>query len=211
MESLLNADIPRDAAMAIARRVEQRLLDEGLKSVDPQTLKTIVADETGAVLGDDAAHKLERQTSAFEDVIVRDGERSIPFSKGLLSRSLELAGIPIRDAFEFSKNLEKQLRVSGISDITRQSLENITLEEIERVYGFDKKEAYLERYQRATQVTVLEDGANVAFPFSKGILAQSLMAASVPPALAHQIARDIEFDLLETLTSCNSRVPVCAI
>jgi 2-phosphoglycerate kinase len=197
VESLLNADIPRDAAMAIARRVEQRLLDEGLKSVDPQTLKTIVADETGAVLGDDAAHKLERQTSAFEDVIVRDGERSIPFSKGLLSRSLELAGIPIRDAFEFSKNLEKQLRVSGISDITRQSLENITLEEIERVYGFDKKEAYLERYQRATQVTVLEDGANVAFPFSKGILAQSLMAASVPPALAHQIARDIEFDLLE--------------
>ena len=197
VESLLNADIPRDAAMVIARRVEQRLLDEGLKSVDPITLKNIVTDETGAVLGEDAAHKLERQTSAFEDVIVRDGERSIPFSKGLLSRSLELAGIPIRDAFEFSKNLEKQLRVSGVSDLTRQSLENLTLEEIERVYGHDKKEAYLERYQRATQVMVLEDASNVGFPFSKGILAQSLMAASVPPALAHEIARDIEFNLLE--------------
>ena len=149
VESLLNADIPRDAAMAIARRVEQRLLDEGLKSVDPLTLKNIVTDETSAVLGVDAAQRLERQTSAFEDVIVRDGERSVPFSKGLLSRSLELAGIPIRDACEFSKNLEKQLRVSGISDLSRASLEHLTLEEIERVYGAVKKDAYLERYQRA--------------------------------------------------------------
>ncbi len=197
VESLLNADIPRDAAMAIARRVEQRLLDEGLKSVDPLTLKNVVTDETSAVLGVEAAQRLERQTSAFEDVIVRDGERSVPFSKGILSRSLELAGIPIRDAFEFSKNLEKQLRVSGVSDLSRASLEHLTLEEIERVYGTVKKDAYLERYQRATQVTVLEDGSDVTFPFSKGILAQSLMAASVPPALAHEISRDIEFGLLE--------------
>jgi 2-phosphoglycerate kinase len=215
VESLLNADIPREAAMAIARRVEQRLLDEGLKSVDPQTLKNIVTFETAEVLGAVAAQRLERQTSAFEDVIVRDGERAIPFSKGILARSLEQAGIPLRDAFEFSKNLEKQLRVSGVTDLTRASLENLTLEEIERVYGPDKKDAYLERYERATQVTVLEDAvqpgldaSSLGFPFSKGILAQSLTAASVPPALAHSIAKDIEFALLERneLTLTRSRL-----
>ncbi len=197
VESLLNADIPRESAMVIARRVEQRLVDEKLKMIDPHTLKRIILEETQDVLGIAAAQKLERQTTAFEDVIVRDGERSIPFSKGLLSRSLELAGIPIKDAFGFAKDLEKQLRVQGISEISRASLENITLEELERVYGEERKDAYLERYQRATQVMVLEDDEGVSFPFSKGILAQSLMATGLNPANAHQIAREIEIHLLE--------------
>jgi 2-phosphoglycerate kinase len=216
VESLLNADIPREAAMAIARRVEQRLRDEGLKSVDPLTLKNIVTFETAEVLGAVAAQRLERQTSAFEDVIVRDGERSVPFSKGILARSLEQAGIPLRDAFEFSKNLEKRLRVSGITDLTRSTLEDMTLEEIERVYGANTKDAYRERYERATQVMVLEDtlqpgsdeASRVSFPFSKGILAQSLTAASIPPALAHEIAKDIELELLNRndLTLTRSRL-----
>jgi 2-phosphoglycerate kinase len=197
VESLLNADIARDSAMAIARRVEQRLVDKKLKMIDPYTLKQIILEETKDVLGESTAQKLERQTTVFEDVIVRDGERSIPFSKGLLSRSLELAGIPIKDAFGFAKDLEKQLRVQGISEISRASLEDITLEELERVYGAERKEAYLERYQRATQVMVLEDDDGITFPFSKGILAQSLMATGLNPALAHQIAREIEVDLLE--------------
>ncbi len=199
VESLLNADIARESAMVIARRVEQRLLDEGLKMIDPYALKRIISEETNDVLGAVAASKLERQTSAFEDVIVRDGERTVPFSKGILSRSLELAGIPIKDAFGFAKDLEKQLRVQGISEISRSSLENVTLEELERVYGADRREAYLERYQRATQVTVLEDvnEHGVNFPFSKGILAQSIMATGLNPATAHQIAREIELDLLE--------------
>jgi 2-phosphoglycerate kinase len=198
VESLLNADIARESAMVIARRVEQRLLDEGLKMVDPYALKRIIGEETSDVLGAVAASKLERQTSAFEDVIVRDGERTVPFSKGILSRSLELAGIPIKDAFGFAKDLEKQLRVQGVSEISRSSLENITLEELERVYGAEKREAYQERYHRATQVTVLEDDdEDVSFPFSKGILAQSLMATGLNPATAHQIAREIELDLLE--------------
>jgi 2-phosphoglycerate kinase len=197
VESLLNADIARDSAMAIARRVEQRLVDKKLKMIDPHALKQIILEETKDVLGESAAKKLERQTTAFEDVVIRDGERSIPFSKGLLSRSLELAGIPVKDGFEFARDLEKQLRVQGISEISRASLENITLEELERVYGSERKEAYLERYQRATQVMVLEDEDGVTFPFSKGILAQSLMATGLNPALAHQIAREIEIALLE--------------
>ncbi|MFN3266778.1 MAG: ATP cone domain-containing protein [Deinococcales bacterium] len=197
VESLLNADIARDPAMAIARRVEQRLVDKKLKMIDPFTLKQIILEETKDMLGESAAQKLERQTTAFEDVIVHDKERSIPFSKGLLSRSLELAGIPIKDAFGFAKDLEKQLRVQGISEISRTSLEDITLEQLERVYGTERKEAYLERYQRATQVMVLEDDDGVTFPFSKGILAQSLMATGLNPALAHQIAKEVEIDLLK--------------
>jgi 2-phosphoglycerate kinase len=42
VESLLNADIARDSAMAIARRVEQRLVDKKLKMIDPYTLKQII-------------------------------------------------------------------------------------------------------------------------------------------------------------------------
>ncbi|MCP5042832.1 MAG: hypothetical protein GY944_17545 [bacterium] len=39
-------------------------------------------------------------------------------------------------------------------------------------------------------------GAEDANPFSKGVLAQSLLAASIDPSDAHDVAREIEFDLL---------------
>ncbi len=194
VESLLNADIEREPAIAIARRVEQRLLDENRRVVDPGTLKIFVAQETRTVLGDAVADRLEAQTPAFEDVVVIDGDARIPFSKGILSRSLELAGLPIRDAYELSKDIERTLRIQGITRIERGGLEQRVLAEVERRFGREAKDAYLERYRRAAQVNVLEDNG-VSFPYSKGILAQSLMATGLSPNDAHRVAREVEMKL----------------
>ena len=84
VESLLNANIEREPAIAIARRVEQRLLDEQKRVVSPSILKTLVTEEARAVLGPDAADILEAQTSAFEDIVVIEADMRIPFSKGIL-------------------------------------------------------------------------------------------------------------------------------
>ena len=74
VESLLNANIEREPAIAIARRVEQRLLDEQKRVVSPSILKILVTEEARAVLGPDAADILEAQTSAFEDIVVIEAD-----------------------------------------------------------------------------------------------------------------------------------------
>jgi 2-phosphoglycerate kinase len=196
VESLMNADIPREPAIAIARRVEQRLLDENRRVVDPASLKTMVAEETRIVLGEDHADRLESQTSAFEDIVVIDNDTRIPFSKGILSRSLEQAGLPIRDAYELSKDIERTLRIQGVTRIERGGLEQRVLAEVERRFGREARDGYLARYHRATQINVLEDNG-VAFPYSKGILAQSLMATGLSPNDAHRVAREVEVKLFE--------------
>jgi 2-phosphoglycerate kinase len=197
VESLLNAEIEREPAIVIARRVEQRLLDENLRVVEPSKLKEIVSEEARELLGGEAADKLEAQTPAFEDVVVTDGDSSIPFSKGILSRSLELAGVPIKDAHELAKELERQLRISGITAIERTDLEKLAVEEVERQLGTHARDAYLERWQRASLVNVVDEDTGVNFPFSKGILAQSLLATGLSPAYAHRLAREIELKLFE--------------
>jgi 2-phosphoglycerate kinase len=197
VESLLNASIQREPAIAIARRVEQRLLDEQRRVVSPSTLKILVTEEARAVLGPEAADTLEAQTSAFEDIVVIDGNGRIPFSKGILSRSLELAGLPIKDAYELSKEIELTLRLQGITRIEREGLEARVTAEVERHFGSSAREAYLERYQRSAQVNVLEERSNLSFPYSKGILAQSLMATGLSPVYAHRVAREVELKLFE--------------
>jgi 2-phosphoglycerate kinase len=197
VESLLNAGVGREPAMAIARRVEQRLLDEQMRIVDPASLKAMVADEVGGELGPAAAARLSGQTSAFEDIVVDDGDNPIPFSKGILSRSLELAGISTKDAYELAKEVERSLRVAGVHHIAAEELEKSILEEVERKFGRGAKDAYLERWQRAGQMSVLEEDTGVGFPYSKGILAQSLMATGLSPVYAHRVAREVELRLWE--------------
>ena len=161
VESLLNASIQREPAIAIARRVEQRLLDEQRRVVSPSTLKILVTEEARAVLGAEAADTLEAQTSAFEDIVVIDGNGRIPFSKGILSRSLELAGLPIKDAYELAKEIELTLRLQGITRIEREGLEARVTAEVERHFGPSAREAYLERYQRTLELITSAEAYDV--------------------------------------------------
>ncbi|HEX2864349.1 MAG TPA: ATP cone domain-containing protein, partial [Deinococcales bacterium] len=211
VESLLNAGVDREPAVAIARRTEQRLLDEHILVVDPVSLKRIVAQEVRQELGDDAATRLESQTSAFEDISVVDKESFIPFSKGILARSLELAGIGNREAYELAKDLERQLRVSGVARITRHDLGRLTADVVARHLGPQARDAYLERWQRAGQLNVLEEDSGVGFPYSKGILAQSLMATGLSPVYAHRLAREVELRLWERGTHTISRTELRGI
>lgn len=197
VESLLNAGIEREPAVAIARRVEQHLLDENRRVVDPTSLKALVADEVGGALGQAQAERVRAQTTAFEDIVVESDDATIPFSKGILARSLELAGLATRDAFELAKELERILRVRGVIRIARDELERLTIDEVERRFGRAAKDGYLERWHRAGQLSILEEDTGVALPYSKGILAQSLMATGLSPVYAHRVAREVEVRLWE--------------
>lgn len=197
VESLLNAGIEREPAVAIARRVEQHLLDENRRVVDPTSLKALVAQEVSGALGEAQAERVRAQTTAFEDIVVESDDAIIPFSKGILARSLELAGLQTRDAFELAKEVERVLRVRGVTRIDREELERLAIDEVERRFGRAARDGYLERWHRAGQLAILEEDTGVSLPYSKGILAQSLMATGLSPVYAHRVAREVEMRLWE--------------
>jgi 2-phosphoglycerate kinase len=196
VESLMNAGIERETAMTIARRIEQRLLDEGLKVIDPTTLKHKMAEEVRLLLGESWATQFETQITAFEDIVVQDRDERFPFSKGILARSLELAGLSTREAYELAKTIERELRLGGISQIERGRLEGMVLVAVEQHAGIAVANAYRERWDRATQIGIIEE-SGVFMPYSKGIMAQSLMATGLSPHESHRMAREIEVQLFE--------------
>ncbi len=198
VESLMNADIGREPAVVIARRVEQRLLDEDKRIIAPDTLKQMISDEARNILGVAVAERLSTQTAAFEDVVVQGENSNLPFSKGILARSLEQSGLALDDAFDFAKEFERRLRVEGVRKIDEAELEARVMQEIFGHFGHSIAEAYLERQRRAAQVNVTEDDGTMAFPYSKGILAQSILATGLAPDSAHQLSRDIELELWDS-------------
>ncbi|MEZ0346947.1 MAG: ATP cone domain-containing protein [Thermus sp.] len=192
VEALLPLGVPLEAAQALAHTVEERLKAEGYKEVTPRRLRQVFLEEVAKVLGQEAAETLAHKTLPFEEILVLAGHRRRPFSKGLLARSLEEAGLSLKEAHELAKRVEERLRDEGIKQISARRLEEVVAQEVGRIKGQAAKRRYLERRAFAGELFVEEEGGEPRMPFSKGILAQSLMGIGLSPEQAYRLAREIE-------------------
>ncbi|MFN8510426.1 MAG: 2-phosphoglycerate kinase [Deinococcaceae bacterium] len=197
IESLINADIEETVAIAIARSVEQHLLDHNTRLVSPESLKALVAQYTERLAGLSTGQRFEEQTSTFEDITVTEGQSRIPFSRGILARSLEALAFTPKRAHALAKEVDRQLRQKGIHRISVDELEQLVAQTLNVHEGEGVKNTYLNRYATFGGIEVYEDRPLVSFPFSKGILAQSLLATGLEPAYAHRVARETEMSLRE--------------
>lgn len=184
-ESLVLAGASVEAASAVARSVEQALLDAGRRVLDPEALKAALVEQARAQLGSQVADTLARQTAAFEDIFV--GKR--PFSRGVLARSLEDTGLPPGEAYGVASLVDERLRASGVRQLPPREVEQAAEEALAERYGERMQLAYRFLRRNRGRVGVIErEGANPV-PFSKGILARSLLAAGASPDAARKIAR----------------------
>ncbi len=197
-ESLIRAGLDAEEASALAHAVEASLLMEGRRVVHVEELKGRIANELRRRGFAEVASRFAQQTQSFEEVVVEDEEGSRPFSKGLLVRSLEDVGFSLREAYELAKSVEQRLRAEGISRICGQNLEAVVAEEIERRYGPQASARYRERLRFMGSVFVAEPEGEPRVPFSKGVLAQSVMSAGLSPERAYRIAREVERALSES-------------
>ncbi len=197
MESLINAGVGEQAALAIARSVEQHLLDHQQRVIEPEELKNLVARYAQRLAGTDLGQRFEGQTSTFEDINITDGRSQMPFSRGILGRSLEGAGFSPKGAYQVSKEVDRRLRQDGVHQIDLEGLEQFTADVLESLEGSAARKNYLERYHGTLEIEVGEDDSEITFPFSKGILAQSLLATGLSPAYVHRMARETELFLRE--------------
>jgi 2-phosphoglycerate kinase len=192
VEALLPLGIPLEAAQAVAHTVEERLKAKGRSEVSPKTLRQVFLEEVAGALGQEVADRLARQTLPFEEIQVAEGKKKRPFSKGLLARSLEEAGLSLKEAHQLAKVVERRLREEGVRTISARRLEALVAQELERLKGKAAKRRYLQRQAFAGELFVEEESGEPRMPFSKGILAQSLMGIGLSPEKAYRLALELE-------------------
>lgn len=186
------AGLKMEPAMSVAHTIEEQLKTRKKPEITALALKKLLIQEVGKNFGPELAERLKGQTQAFEDIVVKEGYRRRPFSKGVLARSLEDAGFAMREAQALARSVESRLRRSGVRSIDSLELEKRITAEIEELFGPAARTRYAGRQALAGEIFVEEGEGEPRVPFSKGVLAQSVMAVGLSPDSAYRLARDVE-------------------
>ncbi|GIW37339.1 MAG: 2-phosphoglycerate kinase [Meiothermus sp.] len=192
VESMMMAGLKMEPALSVAHTIEEQLKTRKKPEITALALKKLLIQEVEKNFGPELAERLRGQTQAFEDIVVREGYRRRPFSKGVLARSLEDAGFSMREAQALARAVENRLRRSGVRSIDADELEKRITTEIEELFGPAARARYAGRQALAGEIFVEEGEGEPRVPFSKGVLAQSVMAVGLSPDSAYRLARDVE-------------------
>jgi 2-phosphoglycerate kinase len=116
---------------------------------------------------------------------VEDDQGRRPFMRGIMVHSLMSRGVAFDEAYRAASTVRERLR--GRDVVRRDELAQLVSE----LLGDEVEERPL-HYPRQVRVTERDKST----PFSKGVLAQSLLAAAITPDQAFTVARQIEAELL---------------
>lgn len=85
---------------------------------------------------------------AQRQIIVRGAKTGLPYSKGLLARSVQAIGLSPATAWNIAEELEGQLARSGTDEVTVEQLRDAVVELLEQRVGSDASQRYAD-WQRA--------------------------------------------------------------
>ena len=136
--------------------------------------------------------------------VIRGRISESSYSKRLLAESLISSGFVSNMARAIAERVESELDKIDAPSITKSELREIVHSIVNRDYG----EEYAKQYpiRRDLDYDVIVEGEGGRFPYSKGIMAQSLMASGFQPNVAYEAARSIEVKLKNDQVSSISRV-----
>lgn len=195
VESLQGVGVPTDEAIGIARDVEKHYRGVEESAIKLERLVSRVAREVEARFGKEMADRYRVQTPPFVPVQVESGGSLAPFSRRVLAQSLEQLGLRLKEAYAVAAQVEQSLRSKGYEVVGERELSHLTALALEARAGRDARIRYEAQRGTPTEMQVIEpDGAR--FPFSRGILARSLMLSGLSPDTAYSFATHIETALL---------------
>ncbi len=198
VESMMMAGLKMEPALSVAHTIEEQLKTRKRPEISASALKKLLVTEVERNFGPETAGRLHGQTQAFEDIVVKEEYRRRPFSKGVLARGLEDSGFSTREAQALARSVESRLRREGIRQLESPDLEKRIESEIEELFGPSARTRYAGRQALVGEIFVEEGQGEPRVPFSKGVLAQSVMAVGLSPDAAYRLARDVERRLRES-------------
>ena len=102
--------------------------------------------------------------------------------------------LPFKEAYALSGQIEQSLRSHGYEEISGRELIHWVAIYLEATFGRDLRHLFEMQQGQLTDILVLEANKE-KFPFSRGILAQSLISVGLEPETAYEIANDVEDEL----------------
>ncbi len=195
VESLQGVGVPTDAAILIAREVEKHYRGGSEPTIRLDRLVERVAKEVEEKVGKEVADRYLVQTPPFVPIEVQAGGAITPFSRRVLAKSLESLGLRFKEAYAVAAQVEQSLRSKGYEFVNERELAHLTSLALEARVGRDARIRYEAQLSALPDLQVVEAGG-ARFPFSRGILARSLMVSGLGPDLAYSFATDLETVLL---------------
>ena len=117
----------------------------------------------------------------------------VPFLRGILTRSLQKAGLPFDEAYQTTREIEGKLGRKKV--ITTDKLSELVAEHLRE----NSRKAVARRYEKkkepASRIEIFDDAENRQ-PFSKGTLAHGLQITGLSDEECHAVAAAIEQMLL---------------
>lgn len=121
-------------------------------------------------------------------VIIDSTEHTrVPFLRGILTRSLQDAGLSFDDAYQLASKVRGEL--NSASAVTTETLKNSVLSHLRRSHG----KAAVERYEaaRAPAVVLVRDSDGQTTPFSRNKHRENLQSCGLSSDAAHEITTKI--------------------
>jgi 2-phosphoglycerate kinase len=132
------------------------------------------------------ATETPRRAQAASAPLVEDASGRRPFMRGIMVHSLMARGVSFEDAYRAANQVRDQIR--GREVVRREELAALVQKEFDG--GLEPPPLPLPR-----TISVVQGRTRT--PFSKGVLAQSLLAAAIAPDQAFEVARELEAELLK--------------
>ena len=127
----------------------------------------------------------------FRLKVVDHAKQHRPFMRGIVIHSLVKRGMSFKQAYEIAQRVRDRLEKEA--EITAEELNQVIEREVTEVYG----ESLLKKIQRTGEIgaTIQIRSKHANHPYSKGLLAKSIIAAGIDPAHAYQMAQEMEASL----------------
>ena len=108
-----------------------------------------------------------------------------------MAQSLKKLDLSVQEAYALSGQIEQNLRTKGYKSIGDRELKYVIALHLEATLGRELRLLFEIQQGQPTDILVVEPGKET-FPFSRGILAQSLMAVGLEPEASYDLAKGVE-------------------
>ncbi len=129
---------------------------------------------------------------AKEPIYVKEGDRKVPFLRGVVTHSLVQNGLSFKQAYEVANLVRERVRTAGT--VSKKTLRRCIHDVLTEKYGSEFAEERSRSVRRLPLIFVRGDDS---VPFSKGLLSQSLQASGLEPETSYAIALRIENSLIK--------------
>jgi 2-phosphoglycerate kinase len=191
VEAMQGAGVPTDTALLIARGLEKQLRSAKTRELELTELVSRLEMQIRRQVSPEVAERFAAQTPPFVPLRISKDGSTEPLSRRTLGQSLELLGLSFKDAYAIASQAEQSLRTQGYETVPAPVLSHVVALALEASFGRELRLRYESTVNHPVELQVVE-GDGAALPYSRGVLARSIMAVGLGPELAYGFAKQVE-------------------